>query len=234
MALPLTQFQPVTFDPYAPEPLDTAPDSVLLTPLRVQVTPYRTIKEQYDRASESVADLLRRYPSLFAFTRDQQGVAAGAAATVTGIFAVTQDPRQALESLAPALRRTIADIDGTRRKLDSGDLDPLDLTPIHEQLFKGRVGASGEHWNEPLPRWAAAEAVGDHHFAQALADLGFQAASAALFLLAPFTGGASLYVMVAGLAVSGTKFYLSDQRYQVLGQAEGTAAAPGTELVTRP
>jgi hypothetical protein len=58
-----------------------------------------------------------------------------------------------------------------------------------------------------------------------------QATAGALFLLAPFTGGASLYVMLGGLAVTGAKFYLSQQQYQTLAQAASTSVTPGTELV---
>ena len=61
-----------------------------------------------------------------------------------------------------------------------------------------------------------------------------QAAATALFLVAPLTGGASLFVMLGGLAVTGTQFYLSQERYEALSEAAGTAVGPDTDMVSRP
>lgn len=215
---------PVTFDPYSPPQFDSAPDSIFAPTVRVTTVPYQQVKEKYDQASNVISAFLISYPALFALTRQGSSEA-------TASFAGQTNANQARQQLAVAMRHVIRDIEETQRKLDGGGLEPLDLRPIHEQLFAGTPGGSPVRWADDLPHWAASQLVGDHEFNQALVSLGLQTAAAALFMLAPFTGGASLYVMLAGLAVTGTKFYLSQQQYETLAQAAGTSVTPGTELV---
>ncbi|HYU84497.1 MAG TPA: DUF4157 domain-containing protein, partial [Kribbellaceae bacterium] len=222
---PVSSWVPVPFDPNAPPQFESAPESFLVPVVRVHTVPYREVKEKYDQATGLLNDLLVRYPSLFALTRE-------GSSDVTAGFAARTDPQQARQQLAVATRAVIADIEATQRKLDGGDLEPLDLQPIHEQLFAGLAGGSAVRWGDALPRWAAGKLVGDHNFNQALIALGMNTASAAMFMLAPFTGGASLYLMLGGLAVTGTKFYLSSQQYEALAQAAGTNVDPATKLVT--
>src|SRR5262249_46584536 len=151
--------------------------------------------DQYEAASEAIRGYLELYPALYAVSR-------AANSEATGTFAAIADPKEARKQLGEQMRALIADIEGTQAKLDSGDLDPLDLTPIHDQLFGGVKGGSGVDWTAALPQHIAKDMVSDHQFAQALESLGLQTAAAALFMLAPFTGGASLFVMLAGLTVT--------------------------------
>ena len=116
-----TVFVPVKFDPYAPPPSPTAPDFWLSTPNRKKIVPYEDIKKKYDKVSDVIASLLVRYPALSAFI----GERAGALPATTAGFASTQDPRQALEHLAGALRQVLQAIEGSEDKLESGGLDPL-------------------------------------------------------------------------------------------------------------
>jgi hypothetical protein len=113
-------------------------------------------------------------------------------------------------------------------------LDALDLMPIHSQLSAGMESASGTKWNEKLPMRIAGELVKGHNFDKALKALGLRMGATALFLLAPFTGGASLYVALAGLAVTGVQAYRSAKDYEALNQAARVAVTPGTELVEPP
>ena len=230
-SVPVSVWSPVTFDPYTPPQMDTAPDSdllsrILMPGIRVPIVPYPQIKERYDAASDAISDLVTRFPALHGLSRQ------GSSAVTAGWAAA--DPRQARRQLAAALRVVDHDIVNAIAKLADGDLDPLDLQPIHEQLFAGRPGRSGVGWNGPLPGWSAREQVAGHNFSRALAALGMQAAATALFLVAPLTGGASLFVMLGGLAVTGTQFYLSQERYEALSEAAGTAVGPDTDMVSRP
>jgi hypothetical protein len=225
-------FIPTFFNPYAEKPpLDSNPDDRLPTALglpssNVTVTSYIKVKDAYDAATKSITDYLHFYPALYAISRE------GKSAT-TSTFAGTDSPVQAREQIGIAMRKLFHDIGETQKKLDEEKLDPLDLTPIHDQvLFGGMKGSSGTDWKDFLPNSVATALVKKHEFTKVLIDLGLQTAAAALFMLAPLTGGASLYVMLAGLAVSGFKLNISTQQYEAVSLAAKTSAVPGTELVT--
>jgi hypothetical protein len=231
-----TTWEPVRFDPYAPPQvaggLGTGLLDHVMTPgVRVPVVSYAEISVAYDAASDTISDLIVRFPALSALTREGS---THVTAAVTAGFAELDDPQQARRHLATGLQQVLRDIEATRVRLEDGRLDPLDLTPVHRQLFAGLRGRSGVAWDEMLPRWAAVEQIGDHHFEQALEDLGLQTAAAALFMLAPLTGGASLALVLGGLAVTGLKFHVSQQRYETFAEAARTGVTPGTDLVSPP
>jgi hypothetical protein len=151
----------------------------------------------------------------------------------TAAFAQQTSPAQARKQLRTAMLKLIADIEETQNKLNSDDLDPLDFTPIHAQLLEGaKAPGSPVDWKEKLSAWVAKDLVADHDFNNVLKELLLETAAAAAFMLAPFTGGASLYVMLAGLAITGVKAYQSAQEYENLAQAAKTSIIPGTEMVT--
>jgi hypothetical protein len=218
--------EPVTFDPYAGPPgMRSYPSGAWIAGVEVEVQPYEKVKGLYDQASDAIAGFLAAYPALYAVSREGKS-------ETTAAFAGIASPAQAREELAKNMRALFNDIEETQTKLDAGDLDPLDLTPVHAQLLGGTAAPSGTRWNEALPRQVVQDLIKGHEFTQALKALGLQTAAMALFMLAPLTGGASLYVMLAGLAVTGAKYYLSEQQYEQLAQASKTGATPGTELVT--
>jgi len=218
----------VKFNPYVEPPMRSSPANPFLYCPSGKITPYEEVKAKYDPASKKIEEYVDRYPSLYSISRE------GKSAT-TADFAKTVSPAKAREQLGTALRALRKDIEGTQTKLDTGDLNPLDLLPIHEQLTEGGVKAqSGVDWKVRLPKSIAAEMVKDHQFTEALKALGLQTAAAAMFMLAPFTGGASIYVMLGALAVTGAKLYLSTQQYETLAQAAVSSPKTGTALVTKP
>lgn len=193
------------------------------------ITPYDQVKEKYDAATQATTAWQTLYPDIYAISRE------GESAT-TATFAAMK-PAQARQKLGSGMRALLHDIDGVQIKLDDGDLNPLDLTPIHDQLLHNRLlggaqASSATNWADPVPDWVARELVKDHQFSEALKTLALQSVATAAFLLAPFTGGASLYVMLAGLAATGIQAYRSAENYEALAQAAQTAVTPGTELVT--
>jgi hypothetical protein len=228
---PEQRYEPVTFSPYAGRPpYEKAPPGSFFRPVAPSdegghFARYDDVKAQYDKADALIATMLKRYPVLYAISR------AGKSAT-TDAFAGVADPTQARAQLAAAMWRLLADILKTQTKLEKGDLDPLDLTPVHAQLLGGVVPApSGTRWNETLQKSVAEDLVKDHDFQNVLIALGLQTAAAALFALAPLSGGASLYLVLAGLAVTGAKLALSAEQFATLAQASRTSVTPGTELV---
>jgi hypothetical protein len=222
-----SMFTPVAFDPYIKPQMESAPDTLLIPKIAAKIVPYDTVKKEWDRAAKSAQGLLQLHPALYAVSREGKS-------ETTAAFAKLDSPQKAREQLAIAMRALFRDIEGAQVKLDAGDLDPLDLTPIHERLMAGNSGQGGSatNWHEPFAEWAARTTLENHSFNKALIALGLETAAAALFVVAPLTGGASLYVALAGLAVTAVKADMSAQNYEALAQASKTSVAPGTELVT--
>jgi hypothetical protein len=127
----------------------------------------------------------------------------------------------------------LADMDGAAVKL-GGDLDVLDLVPLHARTTQQGQRPSGGTvaWNDPVPSMIAKDLVGDHNFNRVLAALGIELAANALFLLAPFAGAGSLLVFLADASLLGAKAKLDSDRADALAPAAATAVAPGSALVS--
>jgi hypothetical protein len=186
--------------------------------------PYEDVKARYDLVSEQIAIFQRRQPAVYAVARS------GKSAT-TAAFAAIDDPAQAHGSLGAALKKLFHDIEGAQAKLDSGDLNALDLVPVANQLMAGTISThSGIRWSDPEPRAVGEELLKGHSLNAVLTALGLDALATLMFLLGPLTGGASA---VAGLAVMAAKASRSTEQHATLSQAGQTAVIPGTELVTQ-
>lgn len=190
-----------------------------------KVTPYAEVKQKYDEVSAHIRFWLTAFPALYGIARQNKS-------EETQHFADRPDPAAARQELGTALRALIRDIEGAQVKLDSGDLNPLDLTPVQARLFAG-TGPSGVEWQAALPNAIGKKLVEGHDFSKILIEFGFQAASQVLFLLAPLTGGASLFVALAGVEVLREKADRSAEEFAMLDQASKTSILPDTELVTQ-
>jgi predicted secreted Zn-dependent protease len=213
------QGTPALFDP-AQQP-DSPPDAGDQT-----MRPWATVKAEYDRTTTIIASLTDKFPALYAVSREGQS-------TQTQQFADASSPAAARAQLAPALRRLINHIANAQTKLRDGDINPLDLLPIHQQLlFEGRATASGIDWkNRKLPHSAAEQERASHQAEQFWTRLGLTSLSAAAFILAPFTGGASLLVELVALGAAGAQAMISTERYQALAASARTEVKSGTALV---
>jgi uncharacterized protein DUF4157/CDI toxin RNase A-like protein/uncharacterized protein DUF922 len=226
----VTTWLPVQFDPYKPPQFDSKPEFSTFAKtfgnqavVDAQITPYHDVKEKYDRATDAIASWQTRYPELYAISRERQS-------DVTAAFA-SKSPEQARKQLGWAMLSLLGDIAKTQDMLTSGDIDPLDMTPIHDQLLHNQLignvsGMSGTNWADPIPAWVAHELVGDHNFWKVLKRLALDTIAAAGYLLAPFTDGASLLV---SLAVAGYEASESQSNYESMAQASRTGVVPGTE-----
>jgi hypothetical protein len=200
------------------------------TPALAQAThvhvPYDNLKARYDAATKEIEQLLTTFPELYAVSRE-------GSSDLTGQFVKLDNPEKARAALGRALDRLVNDIKDTQKKLKDGPLDPLDLTPIHGRLAGGeKVGGVTHDWKSPLAAFAAKRAAKDHELDKALKALAFDVATQAMFLLAPFTGGASLFVSLAALGAQAAKTADSQQNYEALATAAKTSVKPGTQLVT--
>ena len=215
----------VVFDPKGKPPMDPAADPALPAADHWgPVVPYEILKDAYDRVSKSIAKLAASSPSLYALARQDKSSA-------TGAVADAPDPKAAREALGKAHRLLAADIVETKGKL-GGTIDPLDLVPVHEQLFGGAAPAGGTRWQSGFAQEVAKAEVSEHKVNQQLLDLLLQSGVQLAFLLAPLTGGATLVaIMVAATAATGAKAFVSAEQYEALEKASKTAATPGTQLV---
>ena len=219
---------PARFDPNKPPDSKTTPSTFTRLTSAVivnqDIKSYDEVSAAYDKVSVAIAQIVRGYPAVYGILQKQSSKA-------TDEF-VGMSPEAARVELAQGLHQVKHNISGAWVKLLTGDLNPLDLTPLHDQLYHGLKGQSGTDWTGVLAKRIAQEEVADHEFSLAMKELGMTAASQALIMLAPFTGGASLLVMLAGVAVAGVQWAMSEERYETLAQAAGASPTPGTELVS--
>ena len=200
-------------------------DRERLPTLQTQVRQYDLVQKADDDVGASLTGWLITHPDLAA-------VAAGGPKATTA-FATAKGPGEAKKALGSSfveLRKNIVESQG---KL-GGDLDPLDFTPIHEQLFAKKATAdSGVDWSTPFAKAVAGRLTLTHNINRALRTMLLQEVSQLAFLLAPLTGGASLVALLAvGAVASGANLVLDAQRYEALAAAKGAGAQPGTDIVT--
>jgi hypothetical protein len=214
------KFSPGGPPPLTQEPPDLPNGDIFLRP----IVSYAQVKEQFDNASKAIAKRTEDYPALI-------GLARGGSSEATNAFVTDQDPRHARERLAAPLKKVLADIVATRGYL-GGELDPLDLTPLHEQLYGGHAAVGGATWTRGFRHEVAAKAAQEHAIDRALTRLALQSVTQLAYLLAPLTSGASLVVVLGVAAVAqGVQAYGSYREAQVTSAAEGATVRPRTELV---
>ncbi|MBW4518159.1 MAG: DUF4157 domain-containing protein [Scytolyngbya sp. HA4215-MV1] len=227
---------PVTFDPFRPPERFDAPEYDLNDPSPmkqpnpvykvVPTQPYGVLLGEYKRGMQAVRELVTLYPMVYAISRE-------GASAATKAFAETKDPALARNQLAGALRRLRTDINQTKAKLGK-ELDPLDLIPIHQQLFGGvKVGNIQGDWSLELSQQIARYLVGSHDLKNALAALALETVSQMAFMLSGFAQGPGMVALLAvGFGAAKIKADISAEQYQALLQASKTAVAPETDLVT--
>ena len=114
-------------------------------------------------------------------------------------------------------------------------IDYEDLVPIHTQLFAGGKGASGQNWSDPVEQAVAKQYVKKADAERLLASLGLGALSAAAFILAPFTGGATLVALLAvGVGASAANAAMSWNRWDKLSTAAAaTGVSPKYAIISK-
>jgi hypothetical protein len=190
------------------------------------IKPFDDMDKADADAGAALTGWLTRNPALAA-------VAIGGA-DVTSAFASAKGAADAKKLLAEGFATLRKNITDTQNKLRDKDLDPLDLTPIHEKLLAKAIPAqSNVDWAAPFPKAIAQQQTRSHDISRALRTLLLQKIAEMAFLLAPLTGGASLVAVLAvGTTATGANLVLDAQRYAALSSAKGAGAQPGTELVS--
>jgi hypothetical protein len=182
------------------------------------------IKQIWDHNTGLIGEVVDRYPVLYGISREGRSAD-------TNAFQAQTDPAAALRQLADALRKLLGDIERTQTMLDGGDLDPRALAPLHRQLWSGYQKPSAVDWSTPFGRWVGDGVVHDYQDEQWWIKLGLDSLSMAAFLIAPFTGGASLLVAAVGVGAAAVQAARAAQQADALGTAQKTSVLTGTALV---
>lgn len=228
----IATFVPGTPPPFAdPESAKAAGFTLLAPP--VETKDFAALDSMFSRATDAAARLLGHYPALTALTKT------GSSGEV-GSFSAEKDPAAARARLGGAMRAVLDNIAKAESGLGvpGGAINPLDMQPIHRQMFQGQAtatkGKAGYDWTRSLPKLMAEKEIGDHEFGKVLTHMGLQGLTAAAFMLAPFTGGASLAALLAvGVGAAAANVVISNQEYDRLLTMSKSTVKPGTELVDK-
>ncbi|WP_233104084.1 hypothetical protein [Haliangium ochraceum] len=128
------------FKPDAPPSFAHDNEAVPAAQRAKDVRSWDEVKAHHERLQAVIAQLASASPVLYqaAAQGDDNALATMAAAP----------PGEARGTMAQRLSDQLSNIRTTQAELGS-DLDELECTPLHEQLFAGAASASGTAWNAP-------------------------------------------------------------------------------------
>jgi hypothetical protein len=183
---------------------------------------WEQLQDYYDRLSALIAKHARELPEIYLLLESR---------SLKG-FAKSDTDGQAAR-LDGALRRLDSQIEDARDKIRTGDIDWLDLTPLHQRLLAGQPSSSGIDWSLPYHQRVARSVIGDHQQGEFWKKLGLDALVLAAFIFAEIaTGGAATFFLVVGVAGAGFQAVQALERAGGLETAHAAAASPDLELVT--
>ena len=223
-----SHWEPATFDPAQPPPLDHS-SRFVPAHLRAahQVHAWDEVMAHHQRLAQAIAILSADSPALYsAVSRENDDRLSGMAAA---------DPAAARQAMAASLSELLGNIRATIPKIGT-DLDDRDLVPLHDRLFAGEAGASGARWSRPTYQWAARDMLSKHARGQFWLSLGLGTLAAAGFVVAELaTFGTATFFIAAGvgLAAGGALAGRGWEQWEDLDTAAGASAGDGGQLVTQ-
>lgn len=193
-----------TFDPNRPPTFDHEGTSRYAT---VPADDRMDGLESWERVKAVHAPLEARFdslksdtPALFALLEYGEGDALSALATGSP------------EAARALLRQVVGQVDAKAveaiEKVSTGDLDPLDLVPIHQRLKAGHATPdSGRNWASDAGRLMAAEIVRGHEESEFWTSLGLASLAAAAFVVVELaTFGTATFFIAAGVGLGLTGY----------------------------
>lgn len=213
--------QPATFDPFRP------PHHMPFGDEQPAMASYERVKAYDKELGDYLAGFAARYPAIYALIREGRLGEVGAEGT---------SPEQAQAIVAQVLDGTLQKIAETGPKIDSGDLDWRDLTPIHQQLRAGAAGGAGHNWSGPFRRWVADDLLEGHQAQQFWVQLGLTSLAAAAFVVASLaTAGTATFFIAAGigLGITAGQAAYAWENYEDLQSAADTSMSRETQMVTQ-
>lgn len=214
----------VTFDP-TDQAQANLPTTDPLDPANKVEHSWKELKPLWDQVAGALSYVSSQDPAVFS-----------AVATDRSALDTLSDgsPQQALAAAGQVLSQLQTNISATQAKLTDGELDWMDLTPIHQQLLSGAAkGRSGTDWSGPFAAGVARDMLGDHETREFWTQLGLGTLTAALFIVAEFAtaGWATAALMAGGFALSGGQAAAAWDDYDKLKSAAGSAASSRTQVV---
>jgi hypothetical protein len=224
------KFVVATFNPYQPPSYAKMPSDAHLPPeqqnVEAKLKPWDEVKKNWDDVSMVQTVCEQRSPALAVMGEKGNAKTTGATAEA--------DLATARKQISAGLKELIDRIEKAVPMVGSS-IDYEDLVPIHNQLFSGQTGSSGTNWAAQPEQGVAKTYVKKADATRLLASLGLGALSAAAFILAPFTGGASLVaLLVIGVGATVANAAISWDRYNKLSTgAEATGVSPKYAIISK-
>lgn len=146
--------------------------------------------------------------------------------------AVGDDSMAIRSAILSAFNTVQGNIQRTRERLANGELNPLDLQPIHGQFFAGQKGPSMTAWNGQYDRWVANELLSHHESVEFWKAMGIGTAAAAAFIVAEFvTAGWATVFVASGVTLGGIQAANSWDKYLAIADASKTSLNDANNLV---
>jgi len=213
---------PVTFDPESPP--RSGPKGTESPPIPT----WAEVNDQYMRLGAVISGFANLYPSIYTLIQQdkleeltQQGEAA-----------------KAREVIAGSLRKTLEKINESDEKITSGDISYYDLVPIQTQLFGGVPNPLAipyrYPWNQPFYMDIAKDDLEGHKAREFWVKLGLSLVAAAALIAAPFTGGATLAILLGtGIGIGVGQAAASWKKYMDLSTVGGANIRDELALVSQ-
>ncbi|WP_020476544.1 eCIS core domain-containing protein [Zavarzinella formosa] len=200
----------------------TKPPAIPYTDAETPPRPtWQQTNTQYLKAESALSGLKIKYPALAALQT------AGSVDAAIGT-----DPMAARAAILKAFETVQGNIVRTRERIATRDLDPLNLQPIHAQLFSGQKSQSMTAWNGQYDQWLAKELLSHHESVEFWKAMGIGTAAAAAFIIAEFaTAGWATVFVASGVALSGLQAADSWEKYLAVADASKTALNDKQNLV---
>lgn len=189
---------------------------------------YQDVMAQYQQVTAAMMAIADQHPAVYLALRQDQ-----LDRIIGDPTAARQDEPGPLEAIKTLLTDALAQIDETRERFETGDLDVEELDLIHLQLQEGQKRPREYDWAHPYYRAFAKEVVEDYDTSETIIDLALGLASAVAFIFAGLsTGGLATAFFVGGLGVSGASVARKWENYANLRTASEAGTSSQTELVS--
>jgi hypothetical protein len=185
-----------------------------------------TLKENYERASGVIQEVLNQYPVLFPLLE------AGLLERLTEQV----DAHHALSMIDGRLSEVMENIDALRMAILPAiqDIDYRELQPIHSQLFAQGQNLDGvsQPWDESFYRWAAEKSIADFERSRFWMEFGLSLAEVGLLL---FSGplGLGAAGLMASLGIGALQAGISWERAEELATAADAAMRADLSVVSK-
>lgn len=212
---------PANFNP------ESRPDSPPRGDESPPMADWETTKTQFDRVSAVISNFANLYPSIYALLRDEK----------LEELANAGDAAQAQAVIGESLNKVLEKISESNEKLSTEDIEYSDLVPIYTQLFNNSVQTDfgpRYRWEHPFYQMVAKDVLKDKEAHDFWTGLGLSLVAAAALIAAPFTGGATLVLLLGtGLGIGAYQAGAAWEKYDDLRTMGGAHVRDELALISK-